>query len=360
VFAAVVGFQLAYAAFWRPAPHAFSRAIPAPPPAKPRLVWIVFDELAYQPAFETRDPSLVLPNFDRLRGEGTLYTHVVPVANRTTLVLPSLLLGRKVTDSTYTAGNRFLVRTADSPHWRQFDVNASLFGMANQRGLSTSIVGWYLAYCSIFDGAAKECYWSNDDSEMGAPPSRDASFAEHVWFPLRIMAEQFVAPGKTWADLARWQSESHIATVKDLSQHALATLATSQADILYIHLPAPHPPAIWDRRTHVFAVGGSYLDSLDYTDRLLGQILDTLGAQPRWPATTLIVQGDHTWRTYIWRPTPGWSAEDERISRGGQWDPRPILLIHAAGQHNAETVAAPTSLMVVHDVVAAQIQASSR
>jgi membrane-anchored protein YejM (alkaline phosphatase superfamily) len=163
-----------------------------------------------------------------------------------------------------------------------------------------------------------------------------------------------------WADIGRWASEGHIATVQDISQHALATLSTSQADLIYLHLPTPHPPAFWDRRTHTFAVGGSYLDSLDYSDRLLGQMLDILQAQPRWSATTVIVQGDHSWRTRSWRPVPGWSAEDERASHGGQWDPRPLLLIHLAGQQNLETVAAPTNLMFVHDVVAAQIQAIAR
>jgi hypothetical protein len=37
-----------------------------------------------------------------------------------------------------------------------------------------------------------------------------------------------------------------------------------------------------------------------------------------------------------------------------------LLLIHAAGQTNAAIVASPTSLMFVHDFVAAQIQAAAR
>jgi len=107
-------------------------------------------------------------------------------------------------------------------------------------------------------------------------------------------------------------------------------------------------------------VGGSYLDSLDYSDRFLGQMLDILQAQPRWPETTLIIQGDHSWRTRIWRTTSGWSEEDERVSQGGEWDPRPLLLIHAAGQTNPAIVSSPTSLMFVHDFVASQIQDLTR
>ena len=89
-------------------------------------------------------------------------------------------------------------------------------------------------------------------------------------------------------------------------------------------------------------------------------MLNELEAQPRWSATTVVVQGDHSWRTQFWRPQPGWSAEDERVSRGGQWDPRPLLLIHEAGEKDAETVASPTSLMFVHDFIAAKIRTLDR
>ena len=360
VFALVMTWQLGRAALWRPGPQAFASAVADPSPHKPRLVWILFDELSYQQAFEARDPSLQLPNFDRLRSESTLYTDMKPIAYRTTKVVPSLLLGRMVTDVAYTADSQYLVRTGDAPGWRPFDAHETLFGMAHRQGLTTSIVGWYIAYCPAFVGVAADCYWNNEDAQDRGPTSLRASFAENVWFPLRILAEQIATPRRAWADLAAWSAEGHAASVKDLRQHALQTVAASQSDILYLHLPAPHPPAVWDRRTGKFALGGSYLDSLAFSDQLLGQILDLLQAQPRWAETTLIVQGDHSWRTQMWRPLPGWSAEDERISHGGRWDPRPVLMIHAAGQQSPETASTPTSVMYVHDAVAADIRAFSK
>lgn len=360
VFALVMTWQLARATLWRPGPQAFATPIAAPNANKPRLVWILFDELAYKPVFEERDPSLALPNLDRLRAESTVYTDMTPIAYRTTRAVPSLLLGQPVTDVEYTAQNQYLVQIGDDSHWKRFDANASLFGMAKQRGLTTSIVGWYVAYCPVFASIATDCYWSNEDAQDRGPTSTGASFAQNVWFPLRILAEKIVSPKRAWADVARWNAEGHIVSVENVRDHALRTVADSQADIVFLHLPAPHPPAFWDRKTGEFAVGGSYLDSLDFSDRLLGQILNLLEAQPRWAATTLIVQGDHSWRTAMWRPLPGWSAEDERASHGGQWDPRPVLLIHSPGQKNAATVADPTSVMYVHDVVAAEIQTLSK
>ncbi len=356
VFALVMSFQLVRAAQWRPGPQSFSHEIPLAPAEKPRLVWIVFDELAYEPVFENRDSSVKMPNFDRLRNESTLYTDMKPISYRTTRVVPSLQLGRSVTDVEYTAQNRYLVQIDDRSNWKPFDRDESLFAMAKRSGLTTSIVGWYVAYCPIFVGIATDCYWANEDAQDRGPTSTSASYAANVWFPLRILAEKVFAPSRAWADMAAWNAKGHEDAVIDLSQHALETVADSQADILYLHLPVPHPPAVWDRRTGTFALGGSYLDSLDLSDLLLGKMLDALQAQARWAHTTLIVQGDHSWRTEMWRPLPGWSAEDERASHGGRWEPRPVLLMHAAGQVNPQTVNAPTSVMYVHDAVAANIQ----
>lgn len=360
VFALTMTWQLVRATLWRPGPQSFTSSLPPVNAQKPRLIWIVFDELSYKYTFESRDPTLHLPNFDRLRNESTLYTQMIPIAYRTTRVIPSLLLGRPVTDVAYTANNQYLVQIGEDSHWIPFDAHNSLFGVAQQRGVTTSIVGWYIAYCPIFAGIANECYWGNEDAQDRGPTLQSASFAENLWFPLRVMAEQAVVPRRAWADDAALNSIGHIASVQDVQQHALHALSTSNADIIYLHLPAPHPVAFWDRHTGKFALGGSYLDSLDYSDRFLGQALDILSAQPRWANTMLIVQGDHSWRTQMWRPLPGWSAEDERISHGGAWDPRPLLMIHAPGQQDAKTIAAPTSLMHVRDAVSAEIDALAK
>ena len=93
VFALVMTVQLGRATLWRPGPQWFTSPIAAASPHRPRLVWILFDELAYQPTFEARDPSLQLPSFDRLRAESTLYSDMTPVAYRTTRAVPSMLLG---------------------------------------------------------------------------------------------------------------------------------------------------------------------------------------------------------------------------------------------------------------------------
>ena len=143
VFALVMTFQLGRATLWRPGPQSFSSPITAPSPHKPRLVWILYDELAYQPVFEARDPSLELPNLDRLRAESTLYSDVTPIAYRTTRAVPSLLLGRAVTDVTYTAENRYLVQLDGGSDWRPFDAKATLFGDYDAQFTQAVQQKWY-------------------------------------------------------------------------------------------------------------------------------------------------------------------------------------------------------------------------
>lgn len=115
--------------------------------------------------FEDRHPTLQMPAFDRLRRESTLYTHMTPIAYRTTRAIPSLMLGRSVTDLAYTEDNRYLVQFDNNSHWVAFDPRASLLGEARQKGLTSSVVGWYIAYCPVFAGIANQCYWSNDDAQ---------------------------------------------------------------------------------------------------------------------------------------------------------------------------------------------------
>jgi hypothetical protein len=64
----------------------------------------------------------------------------------------------------------------------------------------------------------------------------------------------------------------------------------------------------------------------------------------------VIVQGDHSWRIMLWDWLPAWTEEDDQASRG-EFDPRPALLIHNAGQTQPETDTRALSLLFVHDAL---------
>ena len=73
-------------------------------------------------------------------------------------------------------------------------------------------------------------------------------------------------------------------------------------------------------------------------------------SSPRWKDTTLIVEGDHSWRTYLWNNQPTWTDEDGEASHS-DFDPRPAVIIHAAGQTQPQTITSAWSLINVHAVV---------
>ena len=346
--------QLLWVAAWRPAPNQIAAVWnqPSQPPRQhPLIVWIVFDELSYNQLFEHRAPNLALPNFDALRAQSTLFTNTQSIGIHTVKVLPSLLTGSLVDGVRYTFRNRLWVHHADGSGRQLVDGASSVFGEAVQSGWRTAAVGWYNPYCSIYSPDIQNCYWTDHDMQDG-PISQSATLAANIVSPLHQLAVELISPARADRDLCAFDLRLRHLTQIDLQQHALQILRNDQADFVFLHLSLPHSPNTWSRAQNTFTnqCGSSYLDNLALTDRVLGQLLAALQSSPRWGQTTLIVQGDHGWRTQIWRGLPAWTEEDEAASRG-LFDPRPALLIHQPAQSTPQTVATPWPLIQVHSVV---------
>jgi hypothetical protein len=99
----------------------------------------------------------------------------------------------------------------------------------------------------------------------------------------------------------------------------------------------------------------SYLDNLALADIMLGKFMAILKASPRWQDTTVIVEGDHSWRTELWDSLPAWTDEDDAASRG-VFDTRPAVIIHQAAQTTPQTESSAWSLINVHEVVEKVLQ----
>lgn len=346
--------QLLWVARWKPLPNQITAdwaSTPQPPRQHPLLVWIVFDELSYDQLFEHRAPNLSLPNFDALRSQSTLFTHTQSIGIHTVKVIPSLLTGSLVDGIRYTFSNRLWVHHSDESGRELIDGPSSVFGDAVQAGWRTAAVGWYNPYCSLYTPDIQNCYWTDHDMQDG-PMSQSATLAANIASPLHQLAVELVSPAQADRDLCNYDLRLRHLTQIDLQQHALQILRADQADFVFLHLSLPHSPNTWSRAQNEFAnqCGSSYLDNLALTDRVLGQIMTTLQSSPRWSQTSLIVQGDHGWRTAIWRDLPAWTQEDEVASRG-VFDPRPALLIHLPYQSQPQTVSTSWPIIQIHSVV---------
>jgi len=350
IFSLFVILQLAGIAAWRPAPNAVDN-LPAATSVsadRPRVVWILFDELSYSQTFGNRYPGLQLPNFDKLRETSTVFTHVLPVENYTELAIPSILLGFPVVRVRYTFHNKFEVATSRKSKWRNFDAALTPFAQAQQNGLTTGVVGWYNPYCGMLAPYLDQCYWFSTNAE-DIPQNYDihAGFWRDLWTPWARFLQDGFHPRKK-----NWVVTRHMETYKDLLQHSDEALKEPGLDFVFIHLSLPHPPGFYNRETRRFDETGkrSYVDNLALTDRTLGQMLAILRKSPRWKNTTVVLCGDHSWRTWLWSKKPGWTREDQAASHGS-FDPRPALMIHLAGQTAPETVSAPFPLLRVHSIL---------
>jgi hypothetical protein len=358
VFAFCTVIQLLYLLHWRPGPQQHTApwaTTPQPPRQHPLLVWVVFDELSYDQLFDHRSPTLALPNFDTLRSQSTVFANAQPIGEKTVQVIPSLLTGRVIDALNFTLDNRLLVHDTGTRGLHQLTPSQTLFADAQQQGWRTAAVGWYNPYCTLYAGTIDDCYWTNLD-KLDGPMAQQASFWQNVWSPLKQAAKELVAPERARLDLCTYDVRQRYQTYTDLEQHTQQLLRTDQADFVFLHLPIPHSPNIWSRANNTFTqqCGSSYLDNLALADRELGNILTMLESSPRWKDTTLIVEGDHSWRTYLWDDQPAWTDEDDTASHSepnSDFDPRPAVLLHQPGQTQPQRVTTAWTLINVHAVV---------
>jgi hypothetical protein len=354
VFAISSFAQLAWVMHWHPGPyriHAAWAQSPQPPRVHPRVVWIVFDELSYDQTFGHRSKDLPLPNFDELRSLSTLFTNTQPVGIKTVKIIPSLLLGHTIDDYHFSSRNRMWVHNLGEGDFYPVTGADTIFGDAKKEGWRTAVVGWYNPYCTIYGDAIDDCYWMNLD-RIDGNMSQQASFWANTYEPLKQVVREVKAPARADRDTCTYDVRQRLKTTLDLEKHMYSTLADDQGDFFFLHMSIPHSPNIWSRMTDDYTdfCDSSYLDNLALTDKVLGHVLSELQASPRWKDTTVIVQGDHSWRTFIWENFPAWTDQDDAASRSG-FDPRPLVLIHQAGETTPGSDDKRWSILNIHDVL---------
>lgn len=312
-------------------------------PARPRIIWIVLDELSYQQVYERRFPGLALPAFDRLAAQSTVFTNVVPDGKYTRQVMPSLFTGIPV-NGIAVSGAGMLTRIHDPSmgKWRVFDPRETVFEDALDHGYSTGIAGWYNPYCRIMPQVLDHCYWVYGESTP-ADLSPDDSARTNLELPFREMAlylgHRFGrGPGPPTEE--QLDIHMHADDYRDLLAAGDAYLQDRSITFLLLHMPVPHPTGFYDRRTGRIAFRHtSYIDNLALADRYLGHVERLLERDGQWNQDTVVVMGDHSWRTsLIWDHSAGWSPEDSAASHGGEFDPRPAYIVKLPNQHMEQRI----------------------
>jgi hypothetical protein len=327
-----------------PVLRASAASVQRPIPANGgRIIWLLFDELSYEQAFEHRFRGLSLPAFDQLKRESVLFSDLQPAGYDTERVVPSFFLGHVVDGIRSDLDGRPSIRLAGGKNWRRFDPDATLFADAQRLGWTTGVVGWYNPYCRILAGTLDYCFWRMGNGQWdGTSPAQSA--IQNAVAPL---ANEL----RAWEHKPSFaQEEKHASDLAVLLSQAEVLIRDQRIGFVFIHLPVPHPPGIYDRRPPHQRRTGTYIDNLALADRTLAELMGTIHATPLAAKTTLILCSDHSWRVNLWRPTPQWSKEEEAASHN-HFDPRPVLMIRFPGQPEERNITAPVNDIGIHDII---------
>ena len=322
----------------RPRPlHVWPATVAANPPDKAgvpaRVVWIIFDELGDDPLFARRPAGLAMPAFDRLASQSTVFTDAIAPGSYTEQVIPALLMGEPAQRVSFTTDGQFQYQNTAADRWQGMNPGNTVFGDALRAGETTAVVGWHNPYCRILAPVLDHCFWSSHVDSMTPDFDGTATFEANLLGPAHGVLETLLHRDGKAAEEHR--ADLHIQDLETLLAEADRVIREDRVGFLLVHLPVPHPPGLYDRRRGAITDVGhtSYVDNLAMADRVLAHLRNELEASGAWQNATVLVMGDHAWRTkLLWEGQRSWTAEDQQASHNGAFDPRPAYLIKLPGQ----------------------------
>ncbi len=320
-------FRLAAIAVRHHEPPALASRFGPSPHSGPRVVWMVFDEMDFALSFPRRPVGLRLPEFDRLREESFFATSAHQPDADTEEALPSLISGKKVYGIPVARGDHILnVQFSPDGLLQDWSAAPNVFADLRAAHVNIGVIGWYLPYCRIFAALITDCYWEPIYSEEMDTPSMGRSFVD-------------IADALT-------PVESRVRLIHRL-QHMIvkaeSMVSDPQLGLVFIHLPVPHGPEIFDRyndRVTPFAVHKDwFFDTLLISDRTLGSIRRSMERAGLWEQSAVIVTSDHSLReSMMAHPNPV---------------PLVPFIVKMPGQRQGTVFTAPFTTTVVRSLIPA-------
>jgi len=280
-----------------------------PQTTRPRIVWIIFDELDYRLSFLDRPSTVPMQSFDNLRKESLFAENALSPALDTIPSVPSLITGRQL--ASFHATGPSTVLFDDIPA----SVYPTVFSSVRAMGANVAVVGWFLPYCRVFSRDLAACSahdLENQLSETGRTFLESVSLQLQSLFAYRNRSILGESP----------RSKHRVEMLGAMHADAMRDVVDPSLNLVYLHLPVPHAPYLYDRFSYQFPkryLGvGSYLDNLALADNYLGDFREAMTNAGLWDKTTVLVSSDHPNRTSL--------AVD------GKEDPRVPFLLKLAGQ----------------------------
>jgi len=318
---------------------------------RPRVVWLIFDEMDERLAFAARPPGLSLPAFDRLRSESLYATNAFPPAGHTSQSIPALLTGQLISAVKPIGPGDLLLTIPANGKAAGWSERSDIFSEARAAGTNSALVGWFHPYCRVIGDRLTSCHWEQGSQRIDTSKlSLTSNLIRQDSDLLRLLP--FCAKLRERLSANPWNYESkHLADYVTLMGDAENVVGDQNFGLVFIHLPVPHPPAIYNRARGDFSWReSSYLDNLALADRVLAQLRQRMEETGVWERTTLIVSSDHWWRSDYWSRRIFWSQADQAIA-GVQVDHRIPFIVKLAGQTTASQHDAAFNTVLTHDLI---------
>ena len=331
---------------------------------RPRVLWLVFDELDFRAAFARRSPSITLVELDRLASESMYATNAFPPAQETFLSLPALTTGKLVSAARRVSPQELMVKFGDDAEPVPWGAQPNIFSRARELGFNTALVGWYHPYCRILGGSLTNCAWegrvplaSLKEEADSAPTSGRALVALSMYAHARSVvrtAPLFALLFPERVDIEALGRRKHLSNFSITHRRALEAATDPKLGLVLIHWPIPHPPNIYDRSEDKIssAPGRSYLDNLKLVDRTLGDLRQAMESQGLWEKTVVLVSSDHWWRSSYWKNQSGWMQEDA-VASGDETDHRVPFILTMPGTGGTVEYTAPFNTVLTNDLLLA-------
>jgi hypothetical protein len=301
----------------------------------PRVVWILFDEWDYDLTFIEPASDLRFPELKRLGQESVVASQALPPGPETPISIPGYFTGRLVQRVQYDGPRELQITYQGSSAPVPWSQQPSVFTSARQLGFNTALVDWFHPSCRILSGLTSCEWW-----EM---PVQFNSMGHTFWQQLpgqtRSLFETtlFSAFGQSLSVLQQ------VETYREILRRGLAIANDPSYGFSFIHMPIPHAPHAYDRRTGKFTLKNSpirgYFDSLALLDLTLGEIRRSMEVAGTWDRTTVLITSDHPYR--------------EAEALVGKKDPRIPYFLKMAAQKDTQPYSQPFNTVLTHDLLLA-------
>jgi hypothetical protein len=280
-----------------------------------QVIWVIFDEFDPKEAFDNPELNETLVNFNTIRSSALFNIEMFPPGMNTIESVPASIMSKTISKrERFNHDGRLWFYDGDGKKF-EFTQKESIFESLDSAGFDASIFGFYHPYCRLFKDTDCRIYSDTPTSWF------DGITRLPLKFIFKFFPSQQLIPVTLSDNILAQQ-------LGDLNNF----VTTKKQNLLYIHLMAPHMPAIYAQQYFSVSLNDEhqkYLLNIRLTDKILGDILNAIPQDGR--ERLLILDSDHWNRSRGEQPHPSLSIVKIMSDNKALVNPKPTSRIYTAG-----------------------------